>query len=51
MDMGKGGAEYQRKFLFYKRVFPKGLEKDTSGTGGKVPGRYGGRLERLFWSY
>ena len=26
-------------------------ESDASGTGGKVPGRYGGKLEKLFWPY
>ena len=26
-------------------------ENDASGTGGDVPGRYGGKLEKLFWPY
>ena len=40
-----------KRVLVYKNVFQKCLEKDTSGTGGNVPGRYGGKLEKLFWPY
>ena len=37
--------------LVYKTVFQNELGKNTRGTGGNVPGRYGGKLEKLFWSY
>ena len=52
-----------KEVLVYKRVFQIVLGKEyqwkctwevrriTSGTGGNVPGRYSGKLEKLFWPY
>ena len=42
---------YAEDIWFIKRVFQNSLGKVTSGTGGIVPGRYGGELEKMFWSY
>jgi hypothetical protein len=41
------------KSLVYKSVFSQKnvRENDASGTGGNVPERYGGKLEKLFWPY
>jgi hypothetical protein len=39
------------KSIGLQKCFPKGLENNTSGTGGNVPWRYGEKLEKLFWPY
>jgi hypothetical protein len=44
MDVGKEVLSIKRSFWFIK-VFSQIMfwESDASGTGGKVPGRYGGK--------
>ena len=45
MDVGKEVLSIKRSFVLYK-CFLKILiwESDASGTGGKVPARYGGKF-------
>ena len=57
MDMGKAVLGIRGRFHFtevFSKKFWKStweVRKNTSGTGGDVPGRYGGKLVKLFWSF
>ena len=49
MDVGMEAARPKgKRFCFMKgNVFPSVWKGDTSGTGGNVPGRYGGRCRNV----